>query len=79
MSTTKTPQLLQIQVQERNAKATVLKVKLTTELLNDLQEIQGVLSNNPLIPVPSIHSMILKAVGNYVKDFNKSNYKKECV
>ena len=71
MTTTKTPQLLQLQVQERSAKDTALKVRLPADMLQGVRTVQALIGQDPLIPTPSIHALILKAVGNYLVDFDK--------
>lgn len=64
--------MLQVQVQEQSGKSTPYKVRLTADVLASLQEIQNVIECDPMLPRPSIHALIIKAISNYIVDFQKA-------
>lgn len=67
----KPQQLLQIQTQEQQPSSVALKVKFPHDMWDHLQKIQIAIGLGPLVPAPSIHALVLKAVRNYIQDFHK--------
>ena len=64
------PQLQQLQVQQPKRKRTGLQVNFSPQEWARLQEIQAVIGSDALMPEPSIHALVLKAVRNYIEQFD---------